>query len=375
MNQHGLPPQDIDARVDDLVRSPLGCAFLLSVDYSGVSPAEAVKPSVSLMGLADAVAETTIWSSDYARLIRYLALKSEALKPLARAILEHPGSDWWFAPIDRKAQVWAARAENASAAPTQARFASPSNNRWATWENRPNKGGLYTATLFDGETALFAALDSGVSELSVDFKSPAACWRLIASESARVYEITSPMDAHELCARYPTRGRSCGDYLRLFPVKRIEPNADTDEKSFLTVDWEAAAKDWDGVHLTFGGLLTSDSVRIASSAGWSMLMFWDLEQTLWLRWAFDTVERMPDYRKTDPSVDDIMLGFPMEYELPEDASYERRSDASIQGGRIAEKLDYRRRVAYNPIRRFLHRLAQTWAHGRNASVSRKKRGD
>lgn len=374
MNQHHLSPQDIDARVDDLVRSPLGCAFLLSVDYSGVSPADAVKPAVSLMGLADAVAETTIWSSDYARLIRYLALKSESLKPLARAILEHPGSDWWFAPLDRKAQVWAARAENASAAPTQDRFASPSNNRWATWENKP-RSGLYTTTLFDGETALFAALDSGVSELSVDFKSPVACWRLSASESARVYEITSPMDAHELCARYPARGRSCGNYLRLFPIKRIEPNADTDEKSFLTVDWEAAAKDWDGVHLTFGGLLTSDSVRIASSAGWSMLMFWDLEQTLWLRWAFDAVERMPDYRKTDPDIDDITLRFPMDYMLPQEALYERRSDVPSQGGRIAEKLDYRRRVAYNPIRRFLHRLAQTWAHGRNASDPRKKRGD
>ena len=119
MNQHRLPPQDIDDRVDDLVRSPLGCAFLLSMDYSGISP----------------------------------------------------------------------------------------------------------------------------------------------------YEITSPLDAHELCARYPTRGNGRGRYLRLFPVKRIEPNSDTDERSFLTVDWEAAAKDWDGVHLTFGGLLTSDSVRVASSAG------------------------------------------------------------------------------------------------------------
>lgn len=242
MNQRSLPPQDIDARVDDLVRSPLGCALLLSMDYSGVSPADAVKPAVSLDALATAVSETTIWSADYARLIRYLALKSESLKPLARAILEHPGSDWWFAPIDRKAQAWAARVENASAAPTQARFVSPSNNRWVTWDNKPRKGGLYTATLFDSETALFAALHSGVSELSIDFKCPVVCWRLIASESARVYEMTSPLDLHELCARYPARGNGRGRYLPLFPVKRIAPNADTDERRFLSVDWEAAAK-------------------------------------------------------------------------------------------------------------------------------------
>ena len=181
MNQHRLLQQDIDARVDDLVRSPLGCAFLLSMDYSGVSPADAVKPAVSLAALADAVSETTIWSSDYADLIRYLALKSEALKPLARAILEHPGSDWWFAPIDRKAQVWAARAENASAAPTQARFASPTN-RLGTWENRPG-GGLYTATLFDGETALFAALAFGRVRVERGLQKPG---RLLAAERKRI---------------------------------------------------------------------------------------------------------------------------------------------------------------------------------------------
>lgn len=110
-----------------------------------------------------------------------------------------------------------------------------------------------------------------------------------------------------------------------------------------------------------------------------MLMFWDLEQTLWLRWAFDAVERMPDYRETDTDIDDLAIGFPMDYMerygLTQQASYERRSDTPIQGGGVAEKLDYRRRVAYNPIRRFLHRLAQTWAHGKNASASRDKRGD
>ena len=277
------------------------------------------------------------------------------------------------------AGVGGARRERIRRAHAGKGFVSPSNNRWVTWDNKPRKGGLYTATLFDGETALFAALHSGVSELSIDFKSPVVCWRLIASESARVYEITSPLDLHELCARYPARGNGRGRYLPLFPVKRITPNADTDERSFLSVDWEAAAKDWDGVHLTLGGLLTSDSVRIASSAGWSMLMFWDLEQTLWLRWAFDAVERMPDYRETDTDIDDLAIGFPMDYMerygLTQQASYERRSDTPIQGGGVAEKLDYRRRVAYNPIRRFLHRLAQNWAYGKNASDPRKKRGD
>ncbi len=58
-------------------------------------------------------------------------------------------------------------------------------------------------------------------------------------------------------------------------------------------DWSAVAHDWDAVHLTLGGLLTSEQVRVESSAGWTELWGWGAEQTLWLRWCFTAVERLP----------------------------------------------------------------------------------
>ena len=48
------------------------------------------------------------------------------------------------------------------------------------------------------------------------------------------------------------------------------------------------------MHLTLGGLLTAEKVRVVSAAGWTMHRFWDIEQTMWLRWAFDDVERLPE---------------------------------------------------------------------------------
>jgi hypothetical protein len=52
-------------------------------------------------------------------------------------------------------------------------------------------------------------------------------------------------------------------------------------------DWEAVSHDWDGVHLTFGGFLTSSLVRTEGSQGWSRLWSWESERTLWLRPSFE----------------------------------------------------------------------------------------
>ena len=77
---------------------------------------------------------------------------------------------------------------------------------------------------------------------------------------------------------------------------------------WLTPNWSAVAVDWDGVHLTLGGLLTAEKARVADVAGWSMLRFWDMEQTMWLRWAFADVERLPD-RSAMPLPADLSFPF------------------------------------------------------------------
>ena len=56
------------------------------------------------------------------------------------------------------------------------------------------------------------------------------------------------------------------------------------------------ARDWDAVHLSFGGYLTSEQIRVESEHGWTYHWAWDHEGTLWLRWMFNGYERLEDYR-------------------------------------------------------------------------------
>lgn len=59
----------------------------------------------------------------------------------------------------------------------------------------------------------------------------------------------------------------------------------------------AVAEEWDGVHLSIGGLLTAEQNRYESSAGWTMLSFWHAEQTFWLRALKTETERQPDFNE------------------------------------------------------------------------------
>ena len=313
-----LPAIDLEAKADELTASPLGCAFLLIMNESGISADVAATPTVSLRALADAVSETSIWQPLYPRVAEFILSRGQRLRDLARAILESPASGWWFAPIDRDAQTWAApyRAP-ADLAPTPPMFNAPKRpmTRWEQWANK-SENGLYTSTLLDGTTAMLSALDSGMaSDLMISY--PVRSWRLRADAAARVYEIRGPLDWHSLCARYPAQSLlDASDEPEViqnenvYPLLRVEGEARyaTAIDRPLAPNWAAVAADWDGVHMTFGGLLTCDKARVASSSGWSMNRFWDLEQTLWLRWAFGDPERLPDHESAAHLPVD--LGFP-----------------------------------------------------------------
>ena len=305
MQDRALSPQDIDAKVDALVGAPLGCAFLLIAAHSGLSPSAAASPAASMRIASMACSEMEIWRMNHANAMKYALAKGPGLRPLARAVLEHPASDWWFAPVMRNAQLRAAdKYGDPDEAPTPSNFIVPEfeSLRRCGFDDRPY-GGLYTSTLLDGMTSLFAEVDDRTTDLAIHFQHPIACWKMRARGDVRVYEINGPMDWHALCLRYPARGIAGPPHEtelhRLSPLTRLDADAPIDEDSFLTLDWAAAMNDWDGVHLTLGGLLTADKVRVASAAGWTMFRFWNIEQTLWLRWAFDGVERMPDHHKAD----------------------------------------------------------------------------
>jgi hypothetical protein len=56
-------------------------------------------------------------------------------------------------------------------------------------------------------------------------------------------------------------------------------------------DWEGVAADFDGVHLSWAGFLTSEGyISDLSDGGVTMMRYWGSERTLWLHDVFDEPE-------------------------------------------------------------------------------------
>lgn len=276
----------LEERADAMLRSPLGCAFLLAAEASGFSVQEIASPRNSLFLCAYASRDIEVWQGpDYYPRIRSEVLRQgQGRRDLALAILEQPAAARWFGPLEPDSQVHVPRERKA---PGPAGLVPPTSplSSWERYAEKP-KDSTFTSTFVDGTAAIFVGLDLMVGDLDVgDSQKPHySSWLVKADLVARVYEVDGPQAWHNLCVRYPAAGRK----------DKQTPDFSGDEDR-LVPDWLAVAMDWDAVHLTFGGLLTAEQVRVESAAGWTYFWSWNIEQTLWLRWVFTEVERMPDH--------------------------------------------------------------------------------
>ena len=262
---------DVDTKVQEITNSPIGCQFLLAIEASALNPEGAAIPINSLWLAAD---------RDEA-VVKVLE-HGERLMPLARTMLEHPATAWWFGPIDLNNQVWIS---HDNVAPDTANWQRPKSppGRWERYAQKPqSKQYQYTSTLIEGDTSLFFAFDRWVDDLSF-WSPPFQCWRLRLPPSIRVFEVHGPEDWNRLCVRYPAKGTKDGP----------------PDLGWLVPDWGAAAEDWGGVHLSLGGLLTTEQVRYESKDGVSMLLFTESELTYWLRGFPSDADRLPDRNRKD----------------------------------------------------------------------------
>ena len=272
----------IERRVRDILSSPIGCEFLQSIETVGLAPEAAATPRYSFCLAAQAVECMTVWDPRHDDLVADALGHAGQLAPLARRLIEHPGASWWFEPLDLERQVWVEHGrepfgvEPLDAPLDTTKWTRPRTppDEWERYAQKP-RGLQYTSTLAGSDSSLLVGYDKGVGDLITGF--PAKCWELQISANVRVYEIHGPGDWNRLCARYPARG---------FEGVR--------DAEWLVPDWGAAAGDWDGVHLSLGGLLTAEQVRYESSPGWSELDFWHAERTFWLGPIEASARRLPD---------------------------------------------------------------------------------
>ena len=336
MNKPETHQRAIEERAEDLLRSPLRCTFLTIIDESGIHPAVAAVPEISMYAAALAVDKTCIWDAMHEEVMEYLPRQRLRLEGLARSILQDPKSDWWFGPLASESQCWVSRdgskPDSNTFLPAEIKAVPSSSEKKF---QRVYRCGLFTSTLVNDKSSFQALLDDNYDGIrSLAFRPPLPRWRLTVRENARIFTITCPDDWHQLCVRYPTWSISDGsdderNLESLYPLKRLpgtSVRSTTKHRTdnCLTPNWYAVAGDYDAVHLTFGGLLTSDKVRVKSDEGWSLHRFWNAEQTLWFRWVFEDREKIPDYVVTNSP---LKLRFPFLH-VPErqNVSYLRPPD-------------------------------------------------
>jgi hypothetical protein len=165
---------------------------------------------------------------------------------------------WWPDPVGARPQVWLGRV---AAAPTSGVLPRSAGGKPPTE--------IWTSSAVAGlPSAWWPVLREGAD--SAGPEGPQSIWRLTPHPEARVFEIRTPDDWQWLCETFPG------------PVAdgRVMPG------------WEAAAEQFDGIHLTVEGLIRVQGLQIETNRGPAMLDNWDAESTAWLRWSVVALERL-----------------------------------------------------------------------------------
>ena len=269
-----------DAFADALLRCPIGCAFLLTMERDGMPAALAVASEQAYARAAVALRALNPWMTNSPEAKAAVLARAPQLVGRAHEVAEQPGAGWWTAPIDLGRQVLLVDREPASTTAPTTGF------RWEDYAERPIDWRM-TSTLRGGVSCGDFVIGLGVGDWGDD---PLVRCTATVHATARVREIVTPADWHALCASHP-RVRSkpkpsppprSGWHYAPLGLEQEGP----DRVGMLVPDWSALAADLDGVHLTFAGLLTVPFVEHESEEGRTMMWSWDTEGTTWLQGDF-----------------------------------------------------------------------------------------
>jgi hypothetical protein len=257
--------------------------------------AAAREPTSFLAALADAVTWAMYWQEPGDRDRRLAdAGVAEALWPVAEVVSRAPAAACWSTTIDRATQHEVVFDDpDGRSVPD-----SPGNGReaLAAWreatledERRAADRPQDVRAPFSGywrSTPIFSWLRRSTPSLGpvgpvglhlVEDEQgwrSARCWALEFPRDPTVYEIQSARDWGELVARYPlavTKARR-HDWWR----------ATGEDRAWAIPDYRAVAADYDAVHLTVGGYLSTAGRAIATGSTHTVLAGWNPDETWWL---------------------------------------------------------------------------------------------
>ena len=242
-----------------------------------------------------------------------LAAAAGALAPVAQALVAAPGAQWWWDAVDRRHQRWVGSVgtspprgaavaeavrrstaaedqeeEEEKSRTAQRRFWRPGRHgeRSVSWWSAPLGGTVFTTT---GPVEVLPAVELGLAEDNAG-EELMEVWAVGIDEGARVREIRGASDWAALAAEFPRDVTASRHYDWSRWTGQPGP--------WVLPDWAAAARDWDGVHLSIGGYLAAAGVARAAGNAATLLAGWQPDWTLWLNDAFTTVEHVASWRGT-----------------------------------------------------------------------------
>jgi hypothetical protein len=120
----------------------------------------------------------------------------------------------------------------------------------------------------------------------------ARCWPVAPQEGARVYEVCGPGQWAELVGRYP---------LDVSKSRRHDWWRTTGRAGrWLIPDYAAVAADWDAIHVSVAGYLTTAGIALPAGGGaCTMLAGSDPDATWWLNDVLSFTSPPEDWREDD----------------------------------------------------------------------------
>ena len=284
----GLPD-----RVEDFLGAPVAAVMFAIAGRNNLGVDALADPGTACVLASQALSELNPWAGDgSAATTREQALdvmRSRPISELVGNVLADPRNSWWNTPLDRARQLFLRGQDDQVADPWQIPVPAGPITGWETYAQKPERPVITTTELPVGEdeeirSSGHASLSRGVGDWSPVY--PVEQYRLQVSADARIFEVHSAEDWHTLAARYGDPDTHRGSDASLRDSAGIDNG--------LAPTWSAVAVDYDGVHLSFAGMLTAVQAPVSGTLiGTTTLWAWDWESTHWIRPVFISTEILP----------------------------------------------------------------------------------
>ena len=188
---------DIDTRIAELLNSVVGCAFLVALEESGLTPAGAADRNTALSMAAACADYVHRFNSCHDVVAPGMLHLARGKADRARALIEHPDTAWWFSDIDHYGQSWL------SIHGTLDRFiygTPPNTMAWLKPENPSTGWEIYARSLLATRSrqpcmphlsSTLMAYEQRTGDYLCQF--PLARWSVRFPEQVRVFEVHGPL--------------------------------------------------------------------------------------------------------------------------------------------------------------------------------------